>query len=280
MCKIIESSTNNKTEKNNKTILIISIIFALVGLLSPLAVVGLYNIAINFPYIKSFFSIGMSKMGLLGDWLGASAPFLSLSAFFIMYLAFFYQKRQLDLQKDQVDLQGETIKKQQFENNYFNIINCYYRIIDTLYHQEEANEKVKDKKVINGREVFKYFFEDLQGAYDRNNKATDKIQLKKWYDDIKEKYALNHYLNCIKEIIKYINTDNIMKTEEKSFYLNLLAIQMDVYETTFLFFTAITQEGFQWIKTKDQLGILQNIELNQTNIQNINDNYISYFNQL
>jgi hypothetical protein len=123
----------------------------------------------------SFLGIDFNKTGPIGDTIGGIMnPFIALGGIFLTFLAFYIQlianKQQRDSFRRELDVQKNQFIKNQFENQFYEMVRL---------HKENVNEisitlisrylsggvTVKNELQISGREVFKYFLNEINILY-------------------------------------------------------------------------------------------------------------------
>lgn len=185
--------------------------------------------------------------------------------------------------KDSADAlieQSKSIKQQNFENTFFNMLNLYFSLKNRLNQNPPKIENIKYKindidytfktkkheKDIASREegiprlsyiLFLYLNETNRFPKEFRNIPIEEIE-----EDIKQKYKrnqlsdtkslyiyftniygkhLNHLMRTIYHIINFVDKNDDIKN--KKFYINLLRSQIDISETSLIFYNAISKNG-------------------------------------
>ena len=127
-------------------------------------------------------------LNLLGDFMaGTVASIWSLAGLFFIYVAFLGQKQQLlnqqleimysqlevkhtrlELagQKQEMKEQNETLRQQKFENTFFQLLNLFSSIVNSLDLRKSSS---KTDVISTGRDCFEIFYKRLQGTLQGNN---------------------------------------------------------------------------------------------------------------
>lgn len=176
--------------------------------------------------------------------------------------------------------QSISIKLQNFENTFFNMLNLYFSLksrlnqnppkveninykIDNIEYKFNAKEYEKD---IKSREegiprinyiLFLYLNEANRFPKEFRNIPTEKIEeeiklkyKKNQLNDTKNLYIyftnvygkhLNHLMRTIYHIVNFVDKNDNIKN--KKFYVNLLRSQIDISETSLIFYNAISKYG-------------------------------------
>ena len=142
--------------------------------------------------------------GVFGDKFGAVNALFSGLAFAGLIITLFLQKSELALQREELQLtreemksqrsefvkENETLKLQRFENLFYNMLNLQQEIVNDLraeYNYEDitavplANggqgyENRNVRRVVIGRDVFRYAFESEEFYLKYNDGRREKIQ--------------------------------------------------------------------------------------------------------
>lgn len=224
-------------------------------------------------------------LNLLGDFLsGSVASIWSLSGLLFIYVAFLGQKQQLlnqqleimynqlevkytryELkgQKKEMKTQNQTLIQQKFENTFFQMLNLYNSIINSLDSIDQNGA------LITGRDCFEYYYEDLLRKIswvcynDENHVIKGSADLKKTIEGFEiiyqgNKSDLGHYFRTIYQIIKFIDDSTI---KNKNQYISIFRSQLSSYEQILLFYNCLHLNGL--IKFKpliEKYEIFNNID--------------------
>lgn len=176
--------------------------------------------------------------------------------------------------------QSNSIKLQNFENTFFNMLDLYFNLknrlnqnqlevqninykinnIDYVFNTKTHEKNIKLKKegipmlhhilflFLNEANRFPKEFRDIpidkidmkiKLKY-KKNQLNDTKNLYIYFTNTYGKY-LNHLMRTIYHIVNFVESnDNI---ENKKFYVNLLRSQIDISETSLIFYNAISKYG-------------------------------------
>jgi hypothetical protein len=185
-------------------------------------------------------------LNLLGDFLGGSVASLwALAGLFFIYVAFLGQKQQLlnqqlelmysqlEVKYTRLELAGQreemkeqnlTLRQQKFENTFFQLINLFGSIVNSLDLRNRQTKAV----TTSGRECFDVFYKRLRnqltivvygGASSNDDLKNATIeQTLEAYSTLysNEKSDLSHYFRTIYHIYKFKLTSPILKIKNNT----------------------------------------------------------------
>ena len=211
--------------------------------------------------------------GLFGDKFGAINALFSALAFAGIIFTIFLQKRELKLQREEMEetrgefiKQNETLIQQKFENTFFQLINLFNSIVNTL------DLRNKQSKVVTtlGRECFDVFFKRLRnhlrtimygGASANDNLEGASIaQTLEAYQILynNEKSDMSHYFRTIYHIYKFIDTSEI---KNKKQYTSIARAQLSSYEQVLLFYNCLHSNGLEKFKPLiEKYAVFKNLD--------------------
>lgn len=227
-------------------------------------------------------------LNLLGDFLGGSVASLwALAGLFFIYVAFLGQKQQLlnqqlelmysqlevkytrlELagQKEEMKEQNLTLKQQKFENTFFQLINLFGSIVNSLDLRSRQTKAV----TTSGRECFDIFYKRLRshltnvvyGGASSNDDLKDATieQTLEAYSTLysNEKSDLSHYFRTIYHIFKFIDKSDI---ENKKQYSSIARAQLSSYEQILLFYNCLHENGNEKFKPYiEKYAVFKNID--------------------
>jgi hypothetical protein len=150
----------NKFDKLSKVILIISVIIIAFSFFAPVIFVQ-----------ESKFGLDFSKTGPIGDTIGGIMnPFIALSGVFLTFLAFYIQlkanQQQRILFTQELRAQNLQHRKNQIETQFYEMVRLHKENINdiSVMTKFSVGGDVQDEK-ITGREVFKYFLNEIKILY-------------------------------------------------------------------------------------------------------------------
>ena len=191
-----------------------------------------------------YFSKNNEQAGLIGDTL--SGVFTSL-AFICAIFAVALQRKELSLQrkelkqtrdelrgqKEQFEIQNKTLKRQQFENTFFNM----------LARQEHITSSITYMSVYHGRQAFDYILYDLKRHLIKYGNTLTEIQTTYKLVCLN---ILGYYFCHLYRIMKFVNENKFLTSEEKSNYIDILRAGLSTNEILLLFYN-----GLAFDKTKE-----------------------------
>lgn len=227
-------------------------------------------------------------LNLLGDFLGGSVASLwALAGLFFIYVAFLGQKQQLlnqqlelmysqlEVKYTRLELAGQkkemkeqnlTLRQQKFENTFFQLINLFGSIVNSLDLRNKQTKAV----TTSGRECFDVFYKRLRshltkvvyGGASSNDDLEDTTieQTLEAYNTLyaNEKSDLSHYFRTIYHIYKFIDKSDI---ENKKQYASIARAQLSSYEQILLFYNCLHDNGRDKFKPYiEKYAVFKNID--------------------
>lgn len=209
-------------------------------------------------------------LGTFGDSAGLFNAVFSGLAFAAVVITFIWQWNKENEKDNQT-------KKSQFEANFFSMTTMLENIISNLTltiskdisspTQEELEKLYKRNspsignennifngergKEIKGRAIFKYLYSERES--DTGIKGIKQaVESKLAMHEIRETFydaALDHYFRYIYRILKYVDSSNLLKNEERQGYASILRAQLSGYELLVWFYNCLSLQDN--IKVKD-----------------------------
>lgn len=214
-------------------------------------------------------------LNLLGDFMaGTVASIWSLAGLFFIYVAFLGQKQQLSNQqleimysqlevkytrlelagqKEEMKLQNDTLKQQRFENTFFQQLNLFNSIINSIDLRDKDTKEV----TTSGRDCFAVFHKRFRNnlskiIYGKIRLSADLTgatveQALNAYNDLykKDRADLSHYFRTYYQIIKFIDNSEI---ENKRQYISIARAQLSCHEQIILFYNCLHANGREKFK--------------------------------
>lgn len=226
-------------------------------------------------------------LNLLGDFMaGTVASIWSLAGLFFIYVAFLGQKQQLlnqqleimysqlevkytrlELvgQKQEMKEQNETLRKQKFENTFFQLLNLFSSIVNSLDLRKSSS---KPDVISTGRDCFEIFYKRLHEALYGNYQHISSFTINsssahqainaygQFYDN--NKSDMSHYFRTMYHIIKYVDKSTI---ENKKQYTSIVRAQLSSYEQVMLFYNCLHDNGSEKFKPLiEKYSIFKNLD--------------------
>lgn len=233
----------------------------------------------------------LNARGVFGDSWGGVNAIISAFAFAGVIVTLFLQNRDLNLQRkemarqrEEFEKENETLKYQRFENLFYNMLNLQQQIVDGLrceYDDEEMllvptgpdnhliQDKRKVKRSVNGREVFRYTFEDIHlPISEKNEFGQNKIVdgYKRFlnkeglmaYDSTRVPAIFDHYFRHLYKIIQFVDKQGF-RYEEAYKYISLLRGTLSRYELVWIYYNALNPSFENFKKLIEKYCLLKNI---------------------
>jgi len=227
----------------------------------------------------------IAAAGAFGDKFGAVNSIFSGLAFGGIIFTILLQKKELRLQREELRetrevfiIQNETLENQKFENTFFQMLNLFHSIINTLEIRRNNDKEV----LYRGRDCFKYFVKQLKkeetttiDSYNsfvnikdfnqevRNSSNLTLIEIQGIYDAVYQKHKsnLSHYFRTLYHIIKFIDESEI---KDKRKYISITRAQLSSYEQVLLYYNCIHPNGNKRFKSLiEKYSLLHNIDSNE-----------------
>ena len=203
-----------------------------------------------------------TERGTFGDMFGAVNALFSGLAFAGLIATLLYQREELKLQRKELNEQklefreqNKTLKRQRFENTFFNMLSLQQEIVANISFDEvktiidfNAHTQDKQRTSYNGRSLFremylnlkvsidkKQFYQGVKGAIQANNYSA--------YSYISATTRFDHYFRHLYRIFKYVDTSDLIPSNERYEYACIVRSQLSDYELVMLFYNCLTSNG-------------------------------------
>lgn len=247
--------------------LVIAIIFAFIGLLSPFIPKLIFNVH------------QYSELANFGDWYGGtSAMFIAMGGIILLVINFYMQKEELSFTRAEFTSQNETLSLQRFENTFFHLLKCYNDLVYNMDIDTGTSKK-------NGRDCFGRMYSKLQKGFPivdyktmDNDKSNELREINNAYKIMFEDYKndLGNYFRTLYHIVKHVDeTPFDYKTKRK--YTNIIRAQLSTYELALLFYNCLSNYGNK--KFKPYIETYQLVKNMPKKIL-IKERHISFYNNL
>jgi hypothetical protein len=223
----------------------------------------------------------LETRGTFGDKFGAVNSLFSGLAFAGIIFTILLQRKELQLQRDELsstravfEKQNEMLSQQKFESTYFQMLNLFHSIVNSIDIRRNNAERTIIK---TGRDCFETFYKELSGAVEnlveRENAKRDIVVQSLFtketlpiefyleaYGEVYTKHRsdLSHYFRTFYHIIKLINKSEL---KDKKQYTSIARAQLSSYEQILLFYNCLHQNGL--IKFKpliEEYALFKNID--------------------
>ena len=245
----------------------------------------------------------MNIRGLFGDSWGGVNALVSALAFAGVIVTLYLQNRDLNLQRDEMKLQrkefeeeNETIRYQRFENQFYNMLNLQQTIVEGIryeyYDMENASvpldgggvltDKRYIKREINGRDVFRYLFENVElelkdVAGKDKTRGYRRFLFHKGlenYDATLVPTFFDHYFRHLYKIVQYVDVQNF-EFDEKYRYVSYLRGTLSRYELVWLYYNALCPEFGMFKALIEKYSILKGLRSDLLTITKETNTYYS-----
>ncbi len=244
-------------------------------------------------FVSTLFYLGKNTengfgLNLLGDFMaGTVASIWSLAGLFFIYVAFLGQKQQLlnqqleimysqlevkytrlelSGQKEEMKEQNRTLRQQKFENTFFQLLNLFNSIVNSLDIRQRQTLVV----TTSGRDCFAVFYRRLtfklnsliygEAAEMKDLRSATVVQTVEAYDQLysQDKSDMGHYFRTIYHIIKFIDHSEI---ENKKQYISIARAQLSSYEQILIFYNGLHENGYEKFKPLiEKYALFKNID--------------------
>lgn len=228
--------------------------------------------------------------GLFGDSWGGVNALVSAFAFAGVIVTLFLQNRDLNLQRkemarqrEEFEKENETLKYQRFENLFYNMLNLQQEIVAGLrydYQEKQTillpqqdsyplqDERIVDK-VVTGREVFRYTFEEAEiilfekGKLGKSQKVRGyrEFMFVKGFDAYNDTWIptiFDHYFRHLYKIIQFIDNQGF-SFEEAYKYVSLLRGTLSHYELVWIYYNALNPVFHKFQDLIEKYSLLKNM---------------------
>jgi len=227
-------------------------------------------------------------LNLLGDFMaGTVASIWSLAGLFFIYVAFLGQKQQLlnqqleimysqlevkftrlelSGQKQEMMEQNNTLRQQKFENTFFQLLNLFNSIVNSLDIRNRQTLVVttsgRDCFVVFHKRLANHLYSVLNGVTPVRKDLSEATieQTVEAYDKLysADKSDMSHYFRTIYHIIKFIDKSKI---ENKKQYISIARAQLSSYEQILIFYNCLHENGIEKFKPLiEKYALLKNID--------------------
>ena len=233
--------------------------------------------------------------GVFGDKFGAVNALFSGLAFAGLIITLFLQKSELALQREELQLtreemksqrsefvkENETLKLQRFENLFYNMLNLQQEIVNDLraeYNYEDitavplANggqgyENRNVRRVVIGRDVFRYAFESEEFYLKYNDGRREKIQGLRnllhrrgleGYDEYWAPTVFDHYFRHLYKIVQFVDSQDF-SYEEAYRYVSFLRGTLSKHELAWIYYNALQPAYIKFKVLIEKYALLKNL---------------------
>lgn len=180
-------------------------------------------------------------------------------------------------------IQNKTGNLQRFETTFFNILNLQQQITNDLVYNEnisEEDESAQKYQVIQGRELFRYFwdtlnlrsmsgkseqedvfgYEDTPFAYRDGLKSLIEDFGIAEYESQKISSYFDHYFRHLYTIIKFVHNTDYLTPQEKYKYTSIVRATLSRYELVWIYYNCICGAGLEKFKPLvERYSLLKNM---------------------
>ena len=261
-------------------------------LVAVLACVAISFLGIWLSYLYASSKVGdgdvMQTRGVFGDSWGGVNALISAFAFAGVIVTLFLQNRDLNLQRkemarqrEEFEKENDTLKYQRFENLFYNMLNLQQRIVDGLkveYDVEEhasvplpsggqGSETRKGHRVLTGRDVFRYVFEEelfLYKTKDGKNEKTRGLRNILYreglrsYGDFWAPTIFDHYFRHLYKILQFVDAQRI-PFEEAYRYVSFLRGTLSRHELVWIYYNALQPQNYKLKTLIEKYTFLKNL---------------------
>lgn len=255
--------------------------------------ISVFGIWLSYIYVGKL-SVGsdvMTARGVFGDSWGGVNAIISAFAFAGVIVTLFLQNRDLNLQRkemarqrEEFEKENETLKQQRFENLFYNMLNLQQEIVAGLRYDYQDKEMVlvptgaegfpyrderKIDKVVTGREVFRYTFEEAVITLNEKNQYGNNIQVCGYrgflqhvglteYDETWIPTIFDHYFRHLYKIIQFVDNQGFSFNEAYQ-YVALLRGTLSRYELVWIYYNALNPVFHKFQELIEKYSLLKNM---------------------
>jgi hypothetical protein len=244
-----------------------------------------------------FFINKMETRGQFGDMFGASNALFSGLAFAGLIITLLLQKNELSLQREELQLtrdemknqrvefekENKTLKYQRFENLFYNMLNLQQEIVAGLRYDYQEKQTIlipqtdsytlqderKVDKVVTGREVFRYTFDEAEIILSEKGKLGNNLKVYGYrrflytkgfgaYNDTWIPTIFDHYFRHLYKIIQFVDNQGF-SFEEAYKYVSLLRGTLSHYELVWIFYNALNPAFHKFQELIEKYSLLKNM---------------------
>lgn len=244
-----------------------------------------------------FFINNMETRGQFGDMFGAINALFSGLAFAGLIITLFLQKKELSLQREELQLtrdemknqrtefekENKTLKYQRFENLFYNMLNLQQEIVAGLRYDYQEKQTIlvpqadsyplqddrKVDKVVTGREVFRYTFDEAEIILSETGKLGNSFKVFGYrrflnakgfdaYNDTWMPTIFDHYFRHLYKIIQFVDNQGF-SFEEAYKYVSLLRGTLSHYELVWIYYNALNPTFHKFQELIEKYSLLKNM---------------------
>lgn len=223
--------------------------------------------------------IRMNDFSSIGS--DVTAPFLSFSSVLLVIATLLNQNKKSTEQR-------QISNVERFESTFFNLISFNNEIVTSIKYSRYADSE------LSGREYFNTAFNCLRDMYNRNKPIiliSDANGFNKILQYTNKKYELfygahqeyvGHYFRNLYHIIKFIDNQENLSNNDKSYYVSLVRAQLSTYELLLIFYNSLSKYGCEkFLPLIIRYDLLQNMNqdllFEESLYTEIINNYDKYF---
>ena len=190
-----------------------------------------------------------------------------------------YTREEIKGQKEQLAAQNTTLRHQNFESSFFQLLNSYNNIVDTIevsisggnkgtkrdsfrllnytlrYNEHQLSEESLER-------IFRGFLEmELDSGKDTKQLIS---KITKRYEEFfaKDQEHVGHYFRHLYNMVKFVDEKDFLTYQEKKRYTNLIRAQLSSYELALLFYNCLSDEEKDFKPLVEKYALLKNIDFN------------------
>ncbi len=213
--------------------------------------------------------------GTLGDYFGGLMnPVISFATLLIAYAVWQLQREELKATKKALKDQANTAEQQRQEQRFFDLLNTYYRTVDSLRFDKRSIEVLRSAVQVDsyfGKEAIRVWlssyvrfgeFLQAKGQYVANSNAVSSEANQalltefglEWGGSSEVSDRFGPYLRTVDKLLA---TANLVLTTHKQEYLQLFRAQLSNSELALIGYQVLLgQEGSELQKNVEQFGLL------------------------
>ena len=242
-------------------------------LIAGVYVIGALALGAYFVFFVLIHRIGVSSdpgdWGTLGDYFGGLLnPVISFATLVVAYAVWKQQREELKATKEALEEQAKTAEQQRQEQRFFDLLNTYYRVVDSLRfdHPFTAKSFFGKESIGVWLSAYDLFGEFLQpyGRYAASEDPTRTIEANKpLFEQLRLEWGggsseiPDRFGPYLRTVDKLLATANLVLTTHKLEYLHLFRAQLSNSELALIGYQVLlAQAGSELQKNVEQFGLL------------------------
>ena len=192
-----------------------------------------------------------------------------------------HTREEIKGQKEQLAAQNKTLRHQNFESSFFQLLNSYNNIVDTMEVRVSRYESNKRDSFRLLHHAFRHnndapLGENLeitfQDLLDRESDSTSIENTKQVVSEtLNKRYKIfwanyqayfGHYFRHLYNMVKFVDEKDFLASQEKKRYTNLIRAQLSSYELALLFYNCLSKGEKHFKHLVEKYALLKDVDFN------------------